>query len=85
MTELKYERKDTLSRRDAVQRLRAVADALDGDERSVELELESDSIEFPMGSEVRFELEVELDDDELELELELKWSTAKPAPKQAAS
>ena len=85
MTTLKFERKDTLSRKDAVQRLRAVADALDLVPSSVELELESESIGFPMASEVRFELEVELDDDELELELELKWSTAEPAPKKAAS
>lgn len=84
MTALKFERKDKLSRRDAVQRLRAVADALDGTNKTVDLELESESIEFPMGSEIRFELEVELDGDEIELELELKWSTAEPAPKKAA-
>jgi hypothetical protein len=40
MTELKFERKETLSRDDAVSRLRAIADALDGNDRQAELELE---------------------------------------------
>jgi amphi-Trp domain-containing protein len=77
MTELKFERKDTLSRKEAVDRLRAVADALDGRDGQAELKVGSETIDFPKGSEIRFELELELDGDELELELELKWSVAK--------
>jgi amphi-Trp domain-containing protein len=79
MTKLKFERKDTLPRKEAVRRLRAVADALDGNARRVELELGAETIEFPVGSEMRFELELALDDDELELELELKWPVAEQA------
>jgi amphi-Trp domain-containing protein len=81
MVELKFERKDSLSRQEAVRRLRAIADALDGNDRRAELELGSETIDFPVASDVRFELEVELDDDELELEIELKWSVKDAAPK----
>lgn len=79
MTELKFERKETLMREEAVALLRSIADALDGSDRQAELELGSDTISLPVGSEIRMELEVELDDDELELELELKWAVQEPA------
>jgi amphi-Trp domain-containing protein len=77
MVELKFERKDSLSRQEAVRRLRAIADALDGSDRRAELELGSETIDFPVASDVRFEL----DDDELELEIELKWLVKDAAPK----
>jgi amphi-Trp domain-containing protein len=85
MTELKFERKETLMREEAVALLRSIADALDGSDRQAELELGSDTISLPVGSEIRMELEVELDDDELELELELKWAVQEPAAPQPES
>ena len=83
MTELKFERKETLNREEAVSRLRAIADALDGTERRAELELGHETINVPVGEEMRVEVEVELDDDELELEIELKWAVPEPAPTEA--
>ncbi|MFL5837046.1 MAG: amphi-Trp domain-containing protein [Solirubrobacteraceae bacterium] len=85
MTELKFERKETLMREEAVALLRSIADALDGSDRQAELELGSDTISLPVGSEIRMELEVELDDDELELELELKWAVQEPAAHEPES
>ncbi|MFL5859149.1 MAG: amphi-Trp domain-containing protein [Solirubrobacteraceae bacterium] len=83
MTELKFERKETLMREEAVALLRSIADALDGSDRQAELELGSDTISLPVGSEIRMELEVELDDDELELEL--KWAVQEPAAHEPES
>jgi amphi-Trp domain-containing protein len=83
MTELKFERKETLMREEAVALLRSIADALDGSDRQAELELGSDTISLPVGSEIRMELEVELDDDELELEL--KWAVQEPAAREPES
>jgi amphi-Trp domain-containing protein len=85
MTELKFERKETLMREEAVALLRSIADALDGSDRQAELELGSDTISLPVGSEIRMELELELDDDELELELELKWAVQEPAAHEPES
>jgi amphi-Trp domain-containing protein len=85
MTELKFERKETLTREEAVRRLRTIADALDGDGRRAELELGHETITLPVGDEMQVEIEVELDDDELELEIELKWATQEPAPKKRAA
>src|SRR4051812_33176762 len=82
MTELKFERKETLMREEAVALLRSIADALDGSDRQAELELGSDTISLPVGSEIRMELEVELDD---ELELELKWAVQEPAAHEPES
>ena len=84
MTELKFERKETLNRDEAVSRLRAIADALDGTERQAELELGHDTISLPVGKEMRVEVEVELDDDEIELEIELKWAVQEPAKRAKA-
>lgn len=83
MTELKFERKETLMREEAVALLRSIADALDGSDRQAELELGSDTISLPVRSEIRMELEVELDDDELELEL--KWAVQEPAAHEPES
>jgi amphi-Trp domain-containing protein len=84
MTELKFERKETLNRDEAVSRLRAIADALDGNDRQAELELGHETISLPVGEEMQVEIEVELDDDELELEIELKWAVRERATKTGA-
>lgn len=84
MTELKFERKETLNRDEAVSRLRAIADALEGTERQAELELGHDTISLPVGEEMRVEVEVELDDDQLELEIELKWAVQEHAKRTKA-
>ena len=68
-------------REEAVALLRSIADALDGSDRQAELELGSDTISLPVGSEIRMELGVELDDDELELE----WAVQEPAAHEPES
>lgn len=81
MSKLKFERDEPVARKVAVQRLRAVADALAGTGSEAELKVGSQTLTFPVADEMTCELEVELDGDEIELELELKWSTRKPAPR----
>jgi hypothetical protein len=49
MAKLEFEHEDTLSRHDAVKRLRAVADAIDGTNEQVE-RVASETIEFPSGT-----------------------------------
>jgi hypothetical protein len=50
MAKLEFEHKETLSPHDAVKRLRAVADAIDGTNPQFELRVASETIEFPSGT-----------------------------------
>jgi amphi-Trp domain-containing protein len=80
MSDIKVERKESLLREEAAERLSALAAALakGGD---VELELGGFTISLHVPDDVRTEFELEVDGDEVELELELKWSTRRaPAP-----
>ncbi len=83
MSDIELTRKQTLSRQEAAERLRAFADALDDGGR-VELELGGGTLKIHVPDQVRTEFEVEVDGDEIELELELKWSTREePAAPEA--
>jgi amphi-Trp domain-containing protein len=64
--------KERLSREDAADRLRALADAL---ARNNEVEFERGGLRFTVHvpDEVDFKLEIEIDAEERELEIELKW------------
>jgi amphi-Trp domain-containing protein len=68
---MKFEKKETLSRKDAVDRLKKIAAALASDE--VEIKLGNDTLEFDVAPRMAFEFELKIDGDETELELELKW------------
>jgi amphi-Trp domain-containing protein len=82
MPKLKFEKKETLSRKEAAARLREIAQALGAGEE-FELKRGGEKIEFDVPNEVTFELEIEMEDGETELEVEIKWSagaaSAKPS------
>lgn len=76
MSDMKLERKETLSRQQAAQQLSALARAL-AEGGHVEMDLGGATLSLHVPDSVRTEFEVEVDGDELELELELTWSTAR--------
>ena len=85
MTELKFERKATVSRADAAVLLAEIAQAL-ASEGEFKLERDGQKLELGVAAEVRMEFEVEIEDAETEIEIELKWSsgTAPPGPASPA-
>ena len=66
------EQKETLSREEAAERLRVLADMLSRS-NDVEFEREGMKIKVHVPDEVRFKVELEVETDERELEIELKW------------
>ncbi len=84
MSDMKVERKESLTRQQAADKLSALARALaEGGE--VDLELGGTTVSLRVPGEVRSEFEVEVDGDEFELELELKWSTTRAKEPAAAA
>lgn len=72
MPKLEIERKLTLTRQEAADRLVAIGRAL-GEGSEVELSSGGDKLKLSVGASVEWELEIEIDDNETELEIELKW------------
>lgn len=84
MANLKFEKKESLSREDAAALLSEIAKALASD-GEFKLERSGEELKLDVADEVRVEFEVEIDDEETELELELKWFSGKASAAQAAS
>jgi amphi-Trp domain-containing protein len=82
MTELKFERRTTVSRADAAALLAEIAQAL-ASEGEFKLERDGQKLELSVAAELRMEFEVEIEDGETEIEIELKWSSASPSPSPA--
>jgi amphi-Trp domain-containing protein len=82
MPKLKFEKKETLSRKEAASRLREIAQAL-GAGQEFELKRGGEKLEFDVPDEVTFELEIEIEDGESELEVEIKWSSQAAAAARA--
>jgi amphi-Trp domain-containing protein len=80
MPDVELERKQTLSRQEAGERLIAIGKALVAGAES-KLEMDGDTVRFTVAEQVRWEFELEVDGTETELEVELKWSDA-PVPRQ---
>ncbi|MGN6331629.1 MAG: amphi-Trp domain-containing protein [Motilibacteraceae bacterium] len=78
MSELKFERKETMSRAEAARLLSALAAAF-ADGEDVELPVGPGTLEVHVPEQVHGELEVEVDGDEVEIEIEFSWSR-KAAP-----
>ncbi len=76
MSDMKVELKESLTRRQAADKLSALAGAL-AEGGKVDLELGETRLSLRVPDELRTEFEVKVDGDELEIELELKWSTAR--------
>ncbi len=75
MSDVKLERKESLSRADAAMWLSALSKAFarGGD---VTLPLGAGTVGLHLPDQVRAEFEVEVDGDEVEVEIEFTWSTA---------
>jgi amphi-Trp domain-containing protein len=82
MSDVKVERKVTMSRHEAAEWVADLAKQLQGKGR-VTIRLADSTVEMDVPEQLRFEAEIEVDDDEVELEVELKWSTSVPAPGRA--
>lgn len=78
MSDVKLERKESLSRQEAAQWLSVLSKAFarGGD---VKLPLGAGTVELRLPEQVRAEFEVEVSGDEVEIELEFTWSTARVA------
>jgi amphi-Trp domain-containing protein len=77
MADIKVERKESISREDAVRWLSQLSDAFaDGHDAELPFALGTVSVDIP--DQVRAELEVEVDGDEVEVEIEFKWQIPKP-------
>src|ERR1700740_3440591 len=82
MPKLKFEKKESLSRKEAAARLREIAQAL-GAGGEFELKRGGGKLTFDVPNEVTFELKIEIEDGETELEVEIKWSSQAAAAASA--
>lgn len=84
MTDVKVERKATLSRAEAAVWLHALSSAFaKGGE--VTLPIGDGTVALNLPEQVEAEFEVEVEGDEVEVEVEFTWSTAARIPKQASA
>jgi amphi-Trp domain-containing protein len=75
MSDVKLERKKTLSRHEAAVWLSALAKAFEAGGHAT-LPVGDATVELHIPDHVQAEFEVEVDGDEVEVELEFTWSTA---------
>ena len=69
---VEIEQKETLAREEAAARIRALADALAGDD-DIEFERGGMKVSIHVPDEVHLKVELEVETDERELEIELTW------------
>lgn len=69
---IEIEQKENVSRAEAAERLKAIAEVLAGDE-DIEFERGGMKVKVHVPDEVHLKIEVEVETDERELEIELKW------------
>lgn len=74
MTNIKFKKKEHVTRVEAAARLTAIAEALRNSAK-FELERGGEKLELDVPEEVRLEFEVEIEDGETELEVEIKWAS----------
>jgi amphi-Trp domain-containing protein len=74
MSDVKFERKESVSRDEAARWLSLLSKAFTGGDHA-ELPFEPSTLSLNIPDQVRAELEVEVDGDEVEVEVEFKWST----------
>ena len=73
MSDVKVERKESLSRDDAAKLLALLSRAFTAGDHA-ELPFGPNSVSLHIPDQVRAELEVEVEGDEVEVEIEFKWS-----------
>jgi amphi-Trp domain-containing protein len=76
MSDVKVERKESLSRDDAATWLSLLARAFNTAGDHAELPFGTSSVSLHIPDRVRAELEVEVEGNEVEVEVEFKWSIA---------
>ena len=84
MSDVKVERKESLSRDEAAMWLSLLSQAFTAGDHA-ELPFGPSSVSLNIPDRVRAELEVEVDGDEVELEVEFKWSMVEHAAAPAMS
>jgi amphi-Trp domain-containing protein len=77
MSDVKVERKESVSREDAAGLLALVSRAF-AEGSDVELPFGGGDVSLHIPDKVQAEFEVEVDGTEIEVELEFKWSTVRP-------
>lgn len=77
VSDVKMERKESVSREDAARWLELVSRAF-AQGSDVELPFGAGDVSLHIPDQVRAEFEIEVDGTEVEVELEFKWSTARP-------
>jgi amphi-Trp domain-containing protein len=77
MSDVKVERKESVSREDAARWLEMVSRAF-AEGSDVQLPFGAGDVSLHIPDQVHAEFEVEVEGTEVELELEFKWSTARP-------
>lgn len=75
MSDVKVERKVTMTRHEAAGWVADLARQLQG-KGKVTIQLADSTVELDVPEQLRFEAEIEVDGDEVELEIELKWATS---------
>src|SRR5580658_7508229 len=78
VSDVKVERKESVSREDAASWLELVARAF-AEGSDVELPFGGGDLSLRVPDQVHAEFEIEVDGTDVEVELEFKWSTARPA------
>lgn len=73
MSDLKVERKESLSRDEAASLLSVLSEAFTGGDHA-ELRFGHSSVSLHIPDRVHAEIEVEVEGDEVEIEVEFKWS-----------
>jgi len=81
MADVKVERKESISREDAVRWLSQLSAAF-ADGHDAELPFTPATVSIDIPDRVRAELEVEVEGNEVELEIEFKWRITDPAGTQ---
>jgi len=84
MSDIKLERKQSLSREEAAVWLKALADAF-AKGGHAQLPLGRATVDLHIPDRVKAEFEVEVEGDEVEVELEFTWSTSHPAAGREAT
>lgn len=82
MSDVKLERKESISRKDAATWLSLLSEAF-SDGHHGELPFGPGTVSLDIPDRVRAELEVEVEGDEVEVEIEIKWSIAEHDPTPA--
>lgn len=84
MAKNKEKDKRSLSRHDTAQRLRAIADQLEGGS-TVALQLHGSQHDYPVADTIEFETEIGIEGDRAEVEIEISWTATAITPNEPST